>query len=334
MRITREVLQKTAKDTVNARLRSEKDLIAAYLVGSALSDDPLLGGVTDIDIVLVHSGEKVKGRELLRVNDDIHLDIQHLPQKLFQQPRALRGDPWIGSSVQANPMLLYDVRHWFEFTQASVGSQFNRADNVILRARTLSEDSRNSWKKLVELKRPHVERVRLYLKSLYNAGNAIACLAGVPITKRRFGMEIEEVMISAGEPEMFTGLSALCQMNGIEKDDLVDLMPYWEKAFILSCHQEKHSEDIQPVSKDYYLRSFQYLLDKDMTEAVVFPFLQTWTKSICSLISTTPEHEIWTRTMSAIHLGREEFDDRIQGLDAYLDQLDEVLDNWAAKNGA
>ena len=44
MRITREMLLKSARDTVTVRIKTEKDLVAAYLVGSVLGEDPLLGG--------------------------------------------------------------------------------------------------------------------------------------------------------------------------------------------------------------------------------------------------------------------------------------------------
>jgi hypothetical protein len=238
-----------------------------------------------------------KTRELIKVSDELHLDIQHLSQKIFQQPRELRGDPWIGTSVQANPLLLYDVRHWFEFTQASVGSQFYRADNTICRARKLSFDARNHWLRLTELKRPHVERIRLYLKSLNAAANAIAALARAPITKRRFGMELQNIMNRAGEEKMYAGFVGLSQVNTFEKEDLLDLIPYWEKAFLLSCQQDKHSQDIQLASKNYYLKSFYYILDSYSPDMVVFPLLQTWTKSVCSLMSTTPEYDIWLKTM-------------------------------------
>ena len=315
MRITQELLHKTAKDAVNVRIKSEKDLIAAYLVGSVLTDDPLLGGTTDIDIVLVHGGDVTKPRELLKVNDELHLDIQHLSQRIFQQPRELRGDPWIGTSVQANPILLYDVRHWFEFTQASIGSQFYRADNTICRARKLSSDARNHWVRLNELKRPHVERIRLYFKSLYAAANSIVALDRAPITMRRFGIEIQNLMNRAGEEKMYAGFAGLSQINTFEKEDLFDLIPYWEKAFLLSCLQEKHSQDIQLVSKDYYLKSFHYILDTYTPDMVVFPLLQTWTKSVCALMSTTPEYDVWIKTMSAIHLGKEDIDERIEGLE-------------------
>ncbi len=52
MRINPEMLIKIAKDHVARRERKEKDLIAVYLTGSVTEGEPLLGGTTDIDMVL------------------------------------------------------------------------------------------------------------------------------------------------------------------------------------------------------------------------------------------------------------------------------------------
>ena len=53
MRVTRESLIRIAKETAQERAYNDKNIIAAYLIGSLLTEDPLLGGVTDIDLVLV-----------------------------------------------------------------------------------------------------------------------------------------------------------------------------------------------------------------------------------------------------------------------------------------
>ena len=43
MRITRELMLKFAKDTIARQARESHDLLAAYLCGSMLGDDILLG---------------------------------------------------------------------------------------------------------------------------------------------------------------------------------------------------------------------------------------------------------------------------------------------------
>ena len=54
MRINRQTLLRIANDTVAQRVRQERGILSAYLCGSLLGDDYLLGGCTDIDLVFIH----------------------------------------------------------------------------------------------------------------------------------------------------------------------------------------------------------------------------------------------------------------------------------------
>ena len=57
MRLTRETLIKIARDTAEQRVQISRRIICIYLVGSVLSDSPLLGGTTDIDLIIIHDSE-------------------------------------------------------------------------------------------------------------------------------------------------------------------------------------------------------------------------------------------------------------------------------------
>jgi len=62
MRVTRESLIRIARETVQERSYNDKSIIAAYLTGSLLTEDPFLGGVTDIDLVLVTASTPLMSR--------------------------------------------------------------------------------------------------------------------------------------------------------------------------------------------------------------------------------------------------------------------------------
>ena len=64
------------------------------------------------------------------------------------------------------------------------------------------------------------------------------------------------------------------------------------------------------------------------------PLLRTWNKAICGILSTTPEYDDWLQSMALFRLGKEDFADRMEALDAYLDHLDELLEKWANEHGA
>ena len=57
MRITRDLLLNTARNTIKRQTLGGHDLLCAYLTGALIYDQPMLGGITDIDLVYVHSGD-------------------------------------------------------------------------------------------------------------------------------------------------------------------------------------------------------------------------------------------------------------------------------------
>ena len=101
--------------------------MAAYLTGSLLGEaDPLLGGTTDIDLVLVHDGQPGLTRQIVKLTPDFHLDIRHRAKSDFKSPRELRTDPLLGWEMY-DPMLLYEREKFFQFVQAGLraGSEFH-----------------------------------------------------------------------------------------------------------------------------------------------------------------------------------------------------------------
>src|SRR5512135_2881932 len=124
MRITRDTLLKLARDTVKQRVAADHNLIAAYLVGSALTDDPFLGGSADVDIIFLCIRPPAVVREIVRVSPDVHLDLYYFASTDFEPPRKLRTDPLLGYVIY-DPTVLYDTRHFLEYAQAIVRAQFD-----------------------------------------------------------------------------------------------------------------------------------------------------------------------------------------------------------------
>ncbi|MFN2302685.1 MAG: hypothetical protein ACK2TV_03045, partial [Anaerolineales bacterium] len=187
MRFTRSILHQYAQETVRQRERTEPDLHAAYLVGSLLDPEPLLGGTTDIDVILVHKYQAPVERETLAITPEVSLDLFHRTRNDYEQHRQFRRDPWMGYPLTFNHILLFDTDHWLEFIQASVSAEFHRVDNVLARVNTLSSTARASWFTLIQnTTLPHQEWLRNYLEILSLAAIAIAGLIGAPLTTRRF----------------------------------------------------------------------------------------------------------------------------------------------------
>ena len=107
MRVTRDSLIRIAKETTQERVYNDPEIIAAYLTGSLLSAEPMLGGTADIDLVFVYKNKPAKAREFVKLTPDFHLDISRRAKDEYKSPRELRGDPWLGFEMYA-PMLLYE----------------------------------------------------------------------------------------------------------------------------------------------------------------------------------------------------------------------------------
>ncbi len=166
MRIQRNMLLKLADDTVTRIVTSDRTVLAAYLQGSLLGDSPLIGNTADIDLFFIHTDEVAVEREIVRLSDEVHLDISHHSHRIYRQPRELRLHPWLGPAIYGCK-IMYDPQHFIDFTQASVRGQFNAPQNVISRVRKQAEHSRQMWESLSERSGPPgAEEVRLYLRVL------------------------------------------------------------------------------------------------------------------------------------------------------------------------
>src|SRR5258707_4183424 len=130
----RAPLIKIAGDPAAARMAARPSLLSAYLIGSVAAGEPLLGEATDIDLVLIDSNPPPVAREVVRLTDQVALDIHHRGRADYANSKSLRGHPWFGPEL-AEPMFISDPQHFFELAQSSARGQFYRAEYVAARAR-------------------------------------------------------------------------------------------------------------------------------------------------------------------------------------------------------
>ena len=204
MRVTRESLIRIAKETAQERAYNDRDIIAAYLTGSLVSNDidPLLGGTTDIDIIFVHATEPKHRREFVKLTPDFHVDLGHRAKSEFKRPRELRLDPWLGWEMY-DPQLLFEREKFFGFVQAGLraGFEFNAPAPALQRSRALLAHGRQIWRDLLAIEDivSPMDVVK-YIKSLYHAVNAVAELSGPPLHERRLLLEFPSRAEAAQRP--------------------------------------------------------------------------------------------------------------------------------------
>jgi hypothetical protein len=333
MRVTRESLIRIAKETAQERAYNNKDIIAAYLAGSLLTEEPLLGGVTDIDLVLVTANNPPLTREIVALTPDFHLDISFHAKAEYNPPRELRVNPWLGYEIY-DPMLLYDRQHFFEFTQAAVraGFEFHEMSLVLQRCRKLLDHGRKIWFDLMDVgEKAGPKEVAKYLKSLYHAVNVVAELHGPPLPERRLLLLFPSLAEQAGRPGMSVGLLGLLGANGLDASTLEGWFPEWEASFKAAFETGKADARIHTARLNYYKKCFEAMLGGDNPTVILWPLLSTWTRAAVVLPSS--DLESWQSACNKLGLAGEGFVERVEGLDHYLDEIDILLDEIAEANG-
>lgn len=334
MRITTEMLLKLANDHVAQRVRSDGDVVAAYLHGSLLGNDPVLGGTADIDLFFIHLGNIEEQREIIRITDDVHLDITRASRQGYRNTKALRIHTWQGPVIYGCK-ILYDPQHFMDFTQASVRGQFERPDNVLLRARQQAEHARQIWLGYQDVHaEPVVADVALYLRAVDHAANAIASLNGPPLTERRFLLNFPERARIAGRPGLAVGLLGLIGAPHITADQVRSWLPGWKTAYT-ALPVDQAPARLHPYRLNYYLRAIEYMLAGEQTsQAALWPLLRTWTSLIQLMPGRLELGEAWSNAFQQLGLLGAGFSERLEALDAYLDIVEETLDTWAVQTGA
>lgn len=327
MRITYDLLHKFARETVNTRKRTEPDLHAAYLIGSLLDEVPLLGGSTDIDLVFVHRYQVPVERETVAITPEVSLDIRHKLVEDFEPHRKLRQDPILGYPLTKNHILLFDNDHWLEFIRAGVGADFHRPENVLARTRGMLDEARTQWFNL--LQSPSADRahwVQGYLAILSLAANAANGLIAPPLTTRRFLVDFELGVTDLGAPKILAGFQGLLGRPDFETEDLLA----WADALqaeIEALDPVQAPTHLAPCRHAYYLNAIRWLATSEFSSATIWPLLKIWTDLRCLDGDESPE--AWEGLLERLQLSPDQLEVKTEALDAYLDNVEVVLDSWA-----
>ncbi|MGC8855819.1 MAG: hypothetical protein ACP5QU_03380 [Anaerolineae bacterium] len=332
MRVTRETLIRIAKETAQERAYNDKDIIAAYLTGSLLGEEAILGGTADIDLILVHANKPQQSREIVKLSPDFHLDIGHRSKSEFKSPRELRTDPWLGYEVY-DPLLLYEREKFLEFVQAGVrgGFEFNQPASVLQRCRKLHAHGRQIWFDLSNAHTEEPKTLNQFLKAVYHAVNAVAELSGPPLAERRLLMHFAARAEAAERPEIYTDLMKLLGVENLGKINLEQGLIDWQNDFQAAAESGRADARIHPARLKYYEKGIRTLLEGEVPAAAIWPLLQTWTLS--ATVLPQEQRGSWRNLCMALGLSGEAFGQRLEELDQFLDAVEILLDDVAAANG-
>ena len=333
MRINRQSLLTLASDTVMQRTRRERNILSAYLTGSLLGEDYLLGGTADIDLVFIHLDESPLEREIVRLTDEVHLDIAHYSQKVFGNTRRLRLDPWLGYAIFSGKVL-HDSQHFMDFTQASVRGQFDIPETILGRARPLLVLARQIWAALAASPsgQSGPPEVAQSLRAVGHAANTIAVLSGPPLTERRFLLNYPARAAAVRQPGLYHGLLGMLGAAKASAEDMTAWLTGWETAFDAIPRTERPPR-LDECRRKYYRQAFQALLAGERPQSTLWPLMRTWTQAVSLLPDGHAARKGWRDACQQLGLLGPGFEQRVDALDAYLDTVDEALDAWASENG-
>lgn len=331
MRITLDTLLKIAKDTVNQRARP-LGLIGAYLHGSLLTDKPLLGGTADIDLFFIHIDDYPVEREIVRLSEDVHLDITHHNRSFYRQARELRRHPWMGPTMYSCKAL-YDPQHFIDFIQASVRGQYNHPENVLSRSRQLVEEARQIWFTFEET--PYLseaDKLNNYLTALKYSANSIAIFSGSPLPIRRLLEYLSERAEAIEHGGFYPGLLGLMGASKVDLETITSWLPAWKTTY-QSLPADTAPAALHPVRLSYYQKGIEALLASEKPLNALWPLLVTWTQAASLLPADHASVAPWKEAADKLGLTGDSLKERLVAFDQYLDSIEDTLESWANKNG-
>lgn len=324
MRVTKDALLKNARDLTERKLTPDPSVLAVFVVGSLLTEDPFLGGAADIDLLVLTKGEPPRERELVRLSNEIHIDIAYESNEAYAKPRELRGDPWRGWNLW-DPILLHDSSRFFEYTQSSLRAQFDAPANLHARATSFASAARATWNEYQFGGQPDAVKT---LQAIANAANAIASLNGPPLPERRLLAGFPARAAAAGKLELTGKLMSALGAGNVSEQRLRDWLPAWQESFETAA-AHPYNAVIHPARLAYYRAAIEHHLQGEMPLAALWPMLPTWALAAEGGSLSISQEQAWQAALTELGLAGPGFAERLAALDALLDDTEELIEQLA-----
>ncbi len=331
--IERATLIKIARDTAAQRMALRPSLLSAYLIGSVGAGEPLLGEATDIDLVLIDASPPPAAREVIRLTDQIALDLHHRHRDQYTNAKSLRGHPWFGPEL-AEPLFLHDPTHFFELAQAAARGQFHRPENVAARARAFVAWARGELHVgLLPGAEPDAPvTLANYAQALLYAANAAITLTAFPGGGRRLVMKLETAARKLRRADLYDGFLALLAGPQVERPVAEGLLAGWLAAY--RAGQVTADELIHPARRTIYERGFRAQIEADRAADMVWLMLATWNACRVNMPNDAQHTEQWRAFLGHLQLADPAVhEERVSQVVDYVSLVDELVEQWAAGNG-
>ena len=270
------------------------------------------------------------------MTEDIHLDIAHHARREYRYGKQIRVHPWLGPTLNTCK-IVYDPQHLLDFIQASVRGQFDRAEYVFERAQKQYHQARKIWNNQQDLSDDDAQdqsqtAAISYLRALGHAANAIASLSGPPLTERRLLLQFQSRAEAIGKPGLHSGLLGLLGAPNLQEAEYQQLVDLWTQMY-QECAKNELSSRLHLARKAYYAKAFAALLKQQIGEAILWPLSRTATLAMELMGQKSQAYQLGSQLLAYLGLQGEALGERMLALDAYLDLIEETLEQWAEANG-
>jgi hypothetical protein len=234
-----------------------------------------------------------------------------------------------------DPLLLYEREKFFEFVQAGLraGSEFHATPLVLGRCRKLLAGARKGWLALRNLNSREAGALEIaqFLQALGDAANTVAELNGGPLSERRLLLDFPARAQAAECQGCVATLFNLLGAGQVDAATLLDWLPAWKTAFLSAAENARVEQRVHAARLNYYDKAIQALLAGETPLAGLWPLLGTWTLAVSVL--DDPFKGPWREACRQLGFEAPAFDQRLSGLDAFVDEIELRLDQIAAANG-
>ena len=130
---------------------------------------------------------------------------------------------------------------------------------------------------------------------------------------------------------MNAGLIGLLGASDLEPSVIYEWVPEWRLAYEAAMENINVDARIHPARLNYYEKAIKAMLTAEPPRAALWPLLQTWTLAV-DVLSEDALHA-WRAACEQLHLTMPGFEEHVNGLDQYLDEVEILLDELAAEHG-
>ena len=211
---------------------------------------------------------------------------------------------------------------------------FHNYENVLARSQELLSRGRATW--LNFHNRPYEfgpEQVTTYMQAVEDAANAVSNLVGTPMTERRFLTQFGARVQALDNPDLYydwvallAGPNFIDEVEGVDaKEEIKSWMLDWQADFERINEGYETPPSLHTHRLAYYMRAFETMLLSEQPESLLWPLMHSWTLMACTMPSQAGK---WQAVCERLGLIGPAFEDRLDMLDKYLDEVEILLEKW------